>query len=118
MALPLCFNPRAVLAWGSYNSPTMVIFDSPISGASTRSISAAQLQRFARRAQMLARVKGDVDILIATNKRLRDLNRRFRRKTSPLTCSPSLYPPAVTSPSLPKSPVRTLCVTATAWPPS
>jgi probable rRNA maturation factor len=83
MALPLCFNPRAVLAWGSDNSPTMVIFDSPISGASTRSISAAQLQRFARRAQMLARVKGDVDILIATNKRLRDLNRRFRRKNKP-----------------------------------
>ncbi|HEY2168783.1 MAG TPA: rRNA maturation RNase YbeY [Candidatus Angelobacter sp.] len=61
----------------------MVIFDPPISGASTRSVSATQLQRFARRAQTLARVKGDVDILISSNQRLRDLNRRFRRKDMP-----------------------------------
>jgi probable rRNA maturation factor len=61
----------------------MVIFDPPISGASTRSVSAAQLQRFARRAQKLAEVQGDVDILISTNTRLRDLNRRFRRKNKP-----------------------------------
>src|SRR6478752_8380370 len=58
----------------------MVIFESPIS---TRSINAAQLQRFARRAQKLAEVQGEVDILIATNKRLRELNRRFRRKNKP-----------------------------------
>ena len=58
----------------------MVIFEPGISGASSRSLSAAQLQRFARRAQTLARVKGEVDILISSNKRLRDLNRRFRRK--------------------------------------
>jgi len=58
----------------------MVIFEPGISGASTRSLNAAQLQRFARRAQTLARVKGEVDILISSNKRLRDLNRRFRRK--------------------------------------
>jgi probable rRNA maturation factor len=61
----------------------MVIFDSAISGASTRGVSAAQLQRFARRAQKLAEVQGEVDILIATNKRLRDLNHRFRRKNKP-----------------------------------
>jgi len=61
----------------------MVIFDPPISGASPRSINAAQLQRFARRAQKLAEIQGEVDILIATNKRLRDLNRRFRRKDKP-----------------------------------
>lgn len=61
----------------------MVIFDPPISGASTRSVSAAQLQRFARHAQKLAEVQGEVDILIATNKRLRELNRRFRRKDKP-----------------------------------
>jgi len=61
----------------------MVIFDPPISGASSRSVSAAQLQRFARRAQKLAEVQGEVDILIATNKRLRDLNRRFRHKDKP-----------------------------------
>jgi probable rRNA maturation factor len=61
----------------------MIIFESPISGASTRSVSATQLQRFARRAQKLAEVQGEVDILIASNKRLRDLNRRFRRKNKP-----------------------------------
>ncbi|HLK07847.1 MAG TPA: rRNA maturation RNase YbeY [Candidatus Angelobacter sp.] len=61
----------------------MVIFDPPISGASPRGVNAAQLQRFARRAQKLAEVQGDVDILIATNKRLRDLNRRFRLKDKP-----------------------------------
>jgi len=61
----------------------MVIFDPPITGVSTRSVSAAQLQRFARRAQELAEVQGEVDILIATNKRLRELNRRFRRKNKP-----------------------------------
>ena len=61
----------------------MVIFEPGISGASTRSLNAAQLQRFARRAQTLARVKGEVDILISSNKRLQDLNRRFRRKNKP-----------------------------------
>jgi probable rRNA maturation factor len=61
----------------------MVIFDPAISGASTRSVSAAQLQRFARRAQKLAEVQGEVDIMISSNQRLRDLNRRFRRKNKP-----------------------------------
>jgi probable rRNA maturation factor len=61
----------------------MVIFESPISGASTRSVNATQLQRFALRVQKLAEVQGEVDILIAGNKRLRDLNRRFRRKNKP-----------------------------------
>src|ERR1041385_7969333 len=61
----------------------MVIFEPGISGASTRSLTAAQLQRFARRAQTLARVKDEVDILIASIKRLRELNRRFRRKNKP-----------------------------------
>ena len=61
----------------------MVIFDPPITGVSNSSVSAAQLQRFARRAQKLAEVQGEVDILIATNKRLRELNRRFRRKDKP-----------------------------------
>jgi probable rRNA maturation factor len=61
----------------------MVIFDPPISGASPHSVNAAQLHRFARRAQKLAEVQGEVDILIATNDRLRDLNRRFRRKNKP-----------------------------------
>jgi probable rRNA maturation factor len=61
----------------------MVIFDSPISGVPPRSVSAAQLQRFAMRAQRLVEIQGEVDILIATNKRLHDLNRRFRRKNKP-----------------------------------
>jgi probable rRNA maturation factor len=70
--------------WGfPFDGPTMVIFEPPISGASTHSVSAAQLLRFARRAQTLARVKGDVDILISSNQRLRELNRRFRRKNKP-----------------------------------
>lgn len=61
----------------------MVIFEPGISGASSRGLNAAQLQRFARRAQKLAEVQGEVDILISSNKRLRDLNRRFRRKNKP-----------------------------------
>lgn len=56
----------------------MVIFET-----SVNSVSATQLQRFARRAQTLARVKGEVDILISGNTRLRDLNRRFRHKNKP-----------------------------------
>jgi probable rRNA maturation factor len=84
LALPLCFDGHSFLFVGfTLHGPTMVIFDPPISGASSRSVNAAQLQRFARRAQKLAEVQGDVDILIATNKRLRDLNRRFRRKDKP-----------------------------------
>ena len=59
----------------------MVIFDNAVSA--TDSLSAAHLQRFARRAQKLAEVQGEVDILIASNARLRDLNRRFRRKNKP-----------------------------------
>ena len=59
----------------------MVIFDNAVSA--TDSLSAAHLQRFARRAQKLAEVQGEVDILIAGNARLRDLNRRFRRKNKP-----------------------------------
>jgi len=61
----------------------MIIFDPPITGVSTRIVSAAQLERFARRAQKLAEVQGEVDILIATSKRLRELNLRFRRKNKP-----------------------------------
>jgi probable rRNA maturation factor len=61
----------------------MVIFETTVFGASSHNVSAVQLQRFARRAQTLARVKGEVDILIASNTRLRDLNRRFRHKNKP-----------------------------------
>ena len=43
----------------------------------------AQLERFARRAQRLAGVSGQVDILIAGNRQLQKLNLRFRKKDKP-----------------------------------
>jgi probable rRNA maturation factor len=56
----------------------MVIFETAVNG-----VSAAQLQRFVRRAQKLAKISGEVDVLISGNNRLRELNRRFRRKNMP-----------------------------------
>lgn len=43
----------------------------------------AELVRFARRAQKLAGVSGEVAVLIADNHRLRELNHRYRRKNQP-----------------------------------
>jgi probable rRNA maturation factor len=56
----------------------MVIFETKVEG-----VSAEQLQRFARRAQALAKVAGEVDVLVSGNRRLRRLNSRFRRKDRP-----------------------------------
>ena len=56
----------------------MVIFETAVNG-----VSATAIQRFVRQAQKLAKVAGDVDILISGNKRLQELNRRFRRKNKP-----------------------------------
>jgi probable rRNA maturation factor len=42
-----------------------------------------ELTSFARRAQKLAGITGAVDVLIAGNRRLRELNRRFRGKNAP-----------------------------------
>jgi probable rRNA maturation factor len=56
----------------------MIIFEIPVNG-----VSVAMLQRFARKAQKLAKVAGEVDILVSGNKRLQELNRRFRRKNKP-----------------------------------
>src|SRR5690349_17413159 len=56
----------------------MVLFEKKIDG-----VSPAALQRFVRRAQRLAKVTGDIDILVSGNRRLRELNRRFRRKNKP-----------------------------------
>jgi len=56
----------------------MVIFETEVEG-----VSEAEIQRFARRAQELARVAGEVDVLISGDRRLRELNRRFRRKDRP-----------------------------------
>jgi len=43
-------------------------------------VSQTSLERFARQAQKLAGVKGEVSVLIADNRRLRQLNRNFRGK--------------------------------------
>ncbi len=48
-----------------------------------RGVSRPELARYARRAQKLAEVAGAVDILIAGNRRLQELNRRFRKKNAP-----------------------------------
>jgi len=61
----------------------MVIFEKAVSTASTPGVTPAQMQRFVRQAQALAKVQGEVDVLIAGNQRLRQLNRRFRRKNKP-----------------------------------
>jgi probable rRNA maturation factor len=49
----------------------------------TRGVKQADLGRFAARAQKLAGIPGAVDVLIADNRRLRALNRRFRGKNVP-----------------------------------
>ena len=56
----------------------MIIFEKAIRG-----VSRPELSRFARRAQELAGVAGTVDILIAGDGRLQELNRRFRGKNAP-----------------------------------
>src|SRR5690242_16999559 len=61
----------------------MVIFEKAVSAVSARGVTPAQMQRFARQAQTLAKIHGEVDILISGNPRLRELNRRFRRKNKP-----------------------------------
>lgn len=53
----------------------VIIFEKPVDG-----VRLSALQRFARRAQNLARVKGDVAILITSRRKVQALNRRFRRK--------------------------------------
>lgn len=59
-------------------SECMIVFETDVD-----SVSQKELQRFARRAQEMAGVSGEVDILIAGNRRLQELNRRFRRKDKP-----------------------------------
>jgi probable rRNA maturation factor len=56
----------------------MVIFETAVKG-----VSVAMIQRFSRKAQKLAKVTGEIDILISSNNRLQELNRRFRRKNKP-----------------------------------
>ena len=56
----------------------MIVFETAV-----KDVSRKELQRFARQAQEMAGVSGEVDILIAGNRRLQELNRRFRRKNKP-----------------------------------
>ncbi|HET9183480.1 MAG TPA: rRNA maturation RNase YbeY [Candidatus Angelobacter sp.] len=56
----------------------MIIFEKAVDG-----VSHSALQRFARRAQKLARVKGEVAVLITSRSSVQSLNRRFRRKDKP-----------------------------------
>lgn len=56
----------------------MIVFETSVEG-----VGRAGLERFARDAQKLAGVRGDVGVLIADNRRLRQLNRNFRRKDKP-----------------------------------
>ncbi len=56
----------------------MVILEKRVNGVAT-----AELNRFVRRAQSLAKVSGEVSVLIAGDRRVQELNRRFRRKNKP-----------------------------------
>lgn len=56
----------------------MIVFETKVEG-----VSRSGLERFARQAQKFAGVSGDVAVLIAGNRRLRQLNRSFRRKDKP-----------------------------------
>jgi probable rRNA maturation factor len=56
----------------------VIIFERVIEG-----VSRPALERFARKAQELTGVAGEVDVLIAGNRRLQQLNRHFRNKNRP-----------------------------------
>jgi probable rRNA maturation factor len=69
---------RARVALPDLFSTPVIIFEKTMEG-----VSRPALERFARRAKKLARTSGEVDILIAGDRRLRELNRRFRGKNKP-----------------------------------
>lgn len=56
----------------------MVILEKRVNG-----VAATELNRFVRRAQALAKVAGEVGVLITGNARVQELNRCFRRKNKP-----------------------------------
>jgi probable rRNA maturation factor len=56
----------------------MVILEKKVDGAAV-----TELNRFVRRAQRLAGVPGEVDVLITANAQVQELNRRFRHKDKP-----------------------------------
>lgn len=57
---------------------SMVILEKKVDGAGP-----AELKRFVRKAQALAKVSGEVDVLITGNNRVQELNHRFRGKNKP-----------------------------------
>jgi probable rRNA maturation factor len=56
----------------------VIIFEKAMDG-----VSLSALQRFARKAQRFARVKGEIAILVTSRRKVQELNRRFRRKDKP-----------------------------------
>ena len=56
----------------------MIIFEKAVEGSSPLGLA-----RFAREAQKLAGVAGEVDILVAGNRRIQALNLKFRKKNRP-----------------------------------
>lgn len=56
----------------------VIIFEKALRG-----VDRPGMARFARRAQKLAGVSGDVSILVAGNRRIQALNRRFRKRNMP-----------------------------------
>jgi probable rRNA maturation factor len=73
---PKALDPREARRKSFGNSS--VLIDPP-----REDLQQAALRRFAGRAQQLAGVCGQVDVLITDNYRLRELNRRFRHKNGP-----------------------------------
>ncbi len=56
----------------------MIVFETKM-----KDVSGSALERFARQAQKLAGVQGEVAVLITDSPRIQELNRRFRRKDKP-----------------------------------
>jgi len=59
-------------------SETVIIFDKPVRG-----LSQAALARFVSRAQRTAGLRGQVNVWVTANRKLRGLNRQFRGKDEP-----------------------------------
>ena len=64
-------------------SPLCLLEDVIIFEKAAPGVNSPGLIRFARQARRLAGVRGEVSILVAGNRRIQELNRRFRRKNKP-----------------------------------
>jgi probable rRNA maturation factor len=80
-----CSSENSRIPWGGrFRCPPYLFLSNVITFETTvRGVSRLGLARFARKAQKMAGVRGEVEILIAGNRRLQELNRRFRRKNKP-----------------------------------